>query len=234
MFTGLIERTGVVAAIASHADGTRIEIDSPGWPPDPQIGESIAVDGCCLTLVAADGDRRRFDVVPQTLSLTTLGRWAMGRRVNLERSATLATLLGGHLVQGHVDGVGRVERVVGTGGERRVRISAPEAVARLVVPQGSIAVNGVSLTIAEAAEGRSPRAGAVGGSGDGRDAGPRDGGFGGAEFTVALIPETLARTNLGALREGDEVNLEADAIAKLVDASVRRAMARAGAERQGG
>ncbi|MBM4111813.1 MAG: riboflavin synthase [Phycisphaerae bacterium] len=198
MFTGIVERMGAVAGISPTDDGARLEIDAGGWPPNAAPGESISVDGCCLTLLRAEASRLRFDVVPQTLSRTTLGRWRIGWKANLERSATLATLLGGHLVQGHVDGVGRVIDAVSEAKERRVRIAAPPEVSAFLVPRGSVAVNGVSLTIAEVTE---------------------------QWFDVALIPETIARTNLSTLRAGDEVNLEADSIAKLVDASVRRALA---------
>lgn len=229
MFTGIIEHMGRVASAESGRAGMRLVVESRGWLQDPRLGESISIDGCCLTLAEADGAVLQFDVVPLTLQRTTLGRLRAGAIVNLERSATLSTLLGGHLVQGHVDGVGRIECVVVAAGERRLHITAPLEVSPFLVPRGSIAVNGVSLTVAEVEAGAGEEVGAVLGSAGGR------GGAGGAisasgtdcsRFKVALIPETLARTNLGALREGDEVNLEADAIAKLVDASVRRALER--------
>jgi len=198
MFTGIVERTGVVVERREQGASLRLAIDAEGWPPSPTPGESISLNGCCLTLVEADGGRLAFDVVPQTCSRTTLGRWRLGDRVNLERSVTPATLLGGHLVQGHVDGTGEVV-ALDRGDDWRVRFAAPPEVAPFLVERGSIAVDGVSLTLA------SVRA---------------------SSFEVALIPETLARTTLASLKPGDLVNLEADAIAKLVDAAVRRAMGR--------
>jgi len=215
MFTGIVERMGVVVELREGEASRRLVIDADGWPSLPQLGESISVSGCCLTLVETDAGggpvgaataarRLHFDVIPQTLAITTLGQWTSGRRVNLERSATPTSLLGGHLVQGHVDGTGRVvavQRATANGnGDWRLRVSAPAEVAPFLVPRGSIAIDGVSLTVA-----------AVDGN----------------TFEVALIPETLARTTLGELREGEHVNLEADAIAKLVDASVRRALGKA-------
>jgi len=205
MFTGIIERMGAVLRMEPGPSGSRLELDAQGWPERPQLGESIAVDGCCLTLAAVPEGRLAFDVVPQTMSRTTLGSWRLGRRVNLERSTTLATLLGGHLVQGHVDATGVVEAVMRESGQWRLRIEAPAEVHELLVPRGSISIDGVSLTVAEL----SPHAGA-----------------GRAWFEVALIPETLSRTTLGEREAGDRVNLEADAIAKLVDQAVRRRLER--------
>ncbi len=213
MFTGLVERMGTVRSVRPAAHGARLEIDAAGWPPRAQSGESIAVDGCCLTLVSAESGSLAFDVVPQTLSRTTLGGWAPGRRVNLERSATPSTLLGGHLVQGHVDGVGRVESVTAHAGDWRVRFLTPPEVAPFVAARGSIAVNGVSLTVADVTAAPSREAAADPSA---------------TIVTVALIPETLERTNLAMLDAGHEVNLEADAIARLVDAAVRRVLAERG------
>ena len=159
-------------------------------------GESISVSGCCLTLISAErasGERQQlaFDVVHQTLRLTTLARLLPARRVNLERAATPTTLLGGHIVQGHVDGIGEVVDVgSGDGGEHRVRIKPPPNLMRYISDKGSIAIDGVSLTVASIDDGT---------------------------FEVALIPTTLALTTLGDLRQGDFVNLEADALAKLVE-----------------
>jgi riboflavin synthase len=157
------------------------------------VGESIAVDGCCLTLAAdpstQDG-RFAFDVVPETRAKTTIGGLVPGARVHLEPSATLATLLGGHLVQGHIDGVGRVLGVQASG-EWRVRIGLTRDLMAYLAPKGSVCVQGVSLTIAAVS--------------------PAEG-----WFEVALVPTTLEKTTLGGLRAGDGVNVECDAIAKTV------------------
>lgn len=199
MFTGLVERQGTVRAITPTASGARLEIDAAGWPPNPQAGESIAVDGCCLTLVGDAAGTLRFDVVPQTLSRTTLGTFRQGTRVNLERSLAFGAPVGGHLVQGHVECVGSVLGVSREGGEWRTRVQVSAEVLDLLVERGSVAVDGVSLTVA--------------GCGDGW-------------FEVALIPETLERTTLRERLEGSRVNIEPDAMARMVAAEVRRQMAR--------
>jgi riboflavin synthase len=174
-----------------------LEIDSCGWTYSPTPGESIAVNGCCLTLVTVSGfGRWRFDVVHQTLGATNLGLLREGAPVNLEHAVTPASLLGGHIVQGHVDGVGVVSEVLANDQEHRVRIEAPEQWMRFIIHRGSIAVNGVSLTVAEVAT---------------------------TSFEVALIPATLQLTNLSGLRIGDHVNLETDYIAKIVANLVDRA-----------
>ena len=192
VFTGIVQHLGRVASVETVASGRRLWVDFSGWDHRPAMGESIAVDGCCLTVAKAghEGAAVGFDVIQQTLEVTTLGGLAKGSAVNLEHSVTPATLLGGHIVQGHVDGVGRVVGVVRSAAEHRVRIVPPEASAMsLIVEKGSIAVNGVSLTVA-----------AVGPD----------------WLEVALIPTTLSLTNLGSLEEGDGVNLEYDYIAKVV------------------
>lgn len=209
MFTGLIQHVGTVASIEPAGGGHRIAVDASGWSHRPAAGASIAVDGCCLTV--ADGElaaagRLAFDAIPQTMRETVLGDRRPGDPVNLEHSVTPETLLGGHLVQGHVDGTGRV---VAAGpkpddpDDWRVRIEAPDAVRASLVRRGSITVNGVSLTIAELDE-------------------PA-----GAWFEVALIPVTLRDTNLDGLRPGDRVNLESDVIARMVLSFMERAQARA-------
>ncbi|MFO0830155.1 MAG: riboflavin synthase [Phycisphaerales bacterium] len=199
MFTGLIQTTGAIHAVEAAETGARLSIDAPwsaGASPALAGGESIAVNGCCLTLVRfeprGDSVRLVFDVIHETLRVTTLGRVRGGDRVHLERSATPTTLLGGHLVQGHVDAIGIVAAVLAVEGEWRVRIEAPIDALRLVTLRGSIAVDGVSLTVAAIDD-------------DGRT------------FDVCLIPETLSRTALGELEAGDEVNLETDCIAKMVE-----------------
>jgi riboflavin synthase len=200
MFTGIVEHQGLVAALRQEPWGARLEIDPCGWPHAPRDGDSIAVNGCCLTVVGTPvaGGPLRFDVVPQTLGLTTVGALRAGDRVNLEHAATASTLLGGHLVQGHVDGIGEVLAVSEAGGEWRTRIAAPPSVQPYLVERGSVAVDGVSLTVAA---------------------------LGDRWFEVALIPATLAKTTLRGRLAGSRVNLEADAMAKMVAEHVRRAIA---------
>ena len=203
MFTGLIEAMGTVVATSATASGRRLEIDPGAWGHLPDLGASIAVSGCCLTVVEATPERFSFDVIHRTLEVTTLGSLEKGDGVNLEKSATLDTLLGGHLVQGHVDAMGRI-REVDEGDDWRIRIDAPGEVASHLVDRGSITVDGVSLTVARLLSDE-----------DGRVDG----------FEVALIPETLARTTLESRRSGDLVNLEADAMSKMVATHVERLLA---------
>jgi riboflavin synthase len=191
MFTGIVEERGLIRA----ADGSRLVVDASLVAADVEVGGSMAVDGVCLTVAERSGDALTFDLASETLARTTLGRLRPGDHVNLERPVTLATRLGGHLVQGHVDVVGTVEAIDGDGGGATARIRFPEALSPYVVEKGSIAVDGVSLTVA----------------------GVEDG-----SFTVALVPHTLASTTLGERRPGDGVNLEADVLAKYVERMVRR------------
>jgi riboflavin synthase len=197
MFTGIVEGTGTVAAMRRPPAGgaARLEVEAP-WPAgELAVGDSVAVDGCCLTVVARTAGGFAADVVAETLRRTTLGRLPAGARVNLERPLALGGRLGGHLVQGHVDGVGRVleRRPAGEGGEE-VRVDLPGDLARYVVEKGSIAVDGVSLTVA---------------------------GVGQGWFAVALVPHTLAATTLGERAPGDPVNLEVDVVAKYVERLVQ-------------
>ena len=189
MFTGIIEALGQVEALRPQPAGARLSIRPPeGWArPDP--GSSLAVNGACLTLVAWEGACFVADLSTETLVRTTFGGLRPGERVNLERPLTLGAPLGGHLVTGHVDAVGTVtvHRPEGEGSVLRVR--APGELAPLLVHKGSIAVDGVSLTVADLAE---------------------------DEFSVALIPYTLQHTTLGVRRPGDPVNLEADLLGKYV------------------
>ena len=202
MFTGIIEHQGRVVSLRPQAWGARLEIDACGWAHVPAGGDSIAINGCCLTVVAAPGAGGvlAFDVIPQTLSLTTIGALAAGEEVNLEHAATAATLLGGHIVQGHVDAVGEVLAVSTAGGEWRTRIAAPTDVMDLAVDRGSIAVDGVSLTIAATGSGW---------------------------FEIALIPTTLAKTGLRDRQAGSRVNLESDPMAKMIAVQVQRVLAAA-------
>ncbi len=195
MFTGIVEEQGTVVALARSADAARLEIAADVVLGDVRHGDSIAVDGCCLTVVAlgesADGRRTwTADVMAETLERTALGALRPGAPVNLERALAAGGRLGGHVVQGHVDGVGTVLRR--EPGERWdvVEISLPADLARYVVSKGSIAVDGVSLTVVDAGEDR---------------------------FTVSLIPETLARTTLGTRAVGEQVNLETDVLARHVE-----------------
>jgi riboflavin synthase len=196
MFTGIVEGTGTVVALArsGSGDGARLEVDTP-WPPgELAVGDSVAVDGCCLTVVARTPGGFAADLVAETLRRTALGRLATGARVNLERPLALGGRLGGHLVQGHVDGVGRVLDRRPVGESEEVRVELPEDLARYVVEKGSIAVDGVSLTVAAA--------------------GPD-------WFAVALVPHTLAATTLGERGPGDPVHLEVDVVAKYVERLVQ-------------
>ena len=183
MFTGIVREHGRVASF----DGSRLVLETT---LQAGVGDSIAVDGVCLTVVAGDLATLAFDVVPETLARTTLGKLQPGVAVNVEPSLRVGDELGGHMVQGHVDGVGRVRAVEPEGGGRRLWIEAGPDVLRYCVEKGSIAASGVSLTVAGLDDGA---------------------------FTVALVPHTLGETTLGALAPGDEVNLEADVIGKYVE-----------------
>jgi riboflavin synthase len=192
MFTGIVEGTGTVAALAVAGDdgGARLEVEAPWLAGDLRLGESVAVNGCCVTVAAPAAAGFAADLVAETLRRTTLGGLATGARVNLERPMALGGRLGGHLVQGHVDGVARiVDRTPGTLGEE-VRVELPADLERYVVEKGSIAVDGVSLTVA---------------------------GVGPGWFAVALVPHTLEVTTLGDRRPGDLVQLEVDVVAKYVE-----------------
>ena len=191
MFTGLIEQLGRVARLEPVPAGLRLAVDPAGWNHRPAPGESIALNGCCLTVAAPPEGAARlllFDAVPETLGKTTLGRLREGSRVNLEHAATPATLLGGHIVQGHVDGVGVFEKFE-RGAEVRVRVRPPADLMPFITPKGSVAIDGISLTIAAVS--------------------PADG-----WFEVALIPTTLAKTTLGEARQEDACNIECDALVK--------------------
>ena len=190
MFTGLVQDLGTVGAVDRTADGARVRI-ATGLAGELAEGDSIAVDGVCLTATAARDGAFSADVMEETLRRSSLGVLAPGRRVNLELPLRAADRLGGHVVQGHVDGLGTVTAVADEGFARLVTIvPGDEALLRYVVEKGSIAVDGVSLTVAQ---------------------------LGDDDFTVSLIPETLERTTLGAAAPGDPVNLEADVLAKYVE-----------------
>ena len=183
MFTGLVREVGRVVSFA----GSRLRVEST---LSASVGDSVAIDGCCLTVVDGDRSTLAFDAVPETLARTTLGSLEPGSAVNLEPALRAGEALGGHYVQGHVDAVGRVRSVEPEGEGRRAWFDAPEDVLRYCVEKGSVAVDGVSLTVAAV----------------------DDGGF-----AAALVPHTLAVTTLGSLASGDAVNLEADVLAKYVE-----------------
>ncbi len=207
MFTGLVQAKGRVAAVEPRAFGVRLVIDPQGWGHRPEHGESISVSGACLTVAEAPGRGAAlaFDVVAETLSKTTLGGLRPGSEVNLERSCRPEDLLGGHLVQGHVDGVGVVREVRADPADWRVAVEPPDALMEYAAPKGSVCIDGVSLTIAALVGEDGRRAGF------GREAGARP-----RLIEVALIPTTLAKTTLGALKENDRVHLEMDAVGKQV------------------
>ncbi len=191
MFTGIVEELGRVRAVAANDGGARLEIEATTVLDDAGIGDSIAVNGCCLTVVELADNWWAADAVTETLERTTLGALQPGDPINLERPVRLQDRLGGHIVQGHVDGVGCVaEQVALPDGSSRLTIDAPPEVLRYVVEKGSIAVDGISLTVAGLASGR---------------------------FDIAVIPHTLAVTTLGARRAGARVNIEVDVLAKYVE-----------------
>ncbi|HEY3673900.1 MAG TPA: riboflavin synthase, partial [Acidimicrobiia bacterium] len=189
MFTGIVEELGTVRAITPNAGGARIEIVAKVVLDDAELGASIAVNGCCLTVVELLDDGWAADAVTETLDRTSLGALTAGDPVNLERPVRLADRLGGHIVQGHVDGVGTLrERVALPDGSTRMTFTAPPDLLRYVVEKGSITVDGISLTVASLDDGAS-------------DA-----------FDVAVIPHTLSVTTLGTKAPGDPVNLEVDVL----------------------
>ncbi len=196
MFTGIVERQARVVGLRGGSEGRRIELaaeaaaDLPSWRA-VAVGESVAVSGVCLTAVESTGSRLAFQVVPETLRLTTLGELRLGGWVNLERSLALGDLLGGHLVTGHVDGAGRLLERRQEGDQVLFRIDADPKLLDEIIPKGSIAVDGISLTVVEARR--------------------REG-----WFSFAAIPHTLRITTLGRRQAGELVNLETDAIGKWI------------------
>jgi riboflavin synthase len=190
MFTGIVRELGRVVSLDATADGARVVVEAPATAATTALGDSVSIDGCCLTAVGIDESRLAFDAVPETLRRTALGRLVPGAAVNVEPALRAGEPLGGHYVQGHVDAVGRVRSSEPEGDGRRVWVEAPEEVLRYCAQKGSIAVAGVSLTIAGLDDGA---------------------------FAVALVPHTLTVTTLGELEPGREVNLEADVLAKYVE-----------------
>ena len=190
MFTGIVIELGRVVSVEGGAGGVRIEIDAPVTATLTAVGDSVSIDGCCLTAIAVGDARLRFEAVPETLARTALSALAAGAAVNLEPALRAGEPLGGHYVQGHVDGVGVVTSVEPEGDGARLAVESPEELRRYLVEKGSIALQGVSLTVAALTE---------------------------TGFEVALIPHTLKATTLGHLVPGDRLNLEADVLAKYVE-----------------
>jgi riboflavin synthase len=190
MFTGIVQEVGSVVARNGGAEGIRLEIDAPTVAPQIEVGGSVAINGVCLTAEKVGNGRLTFHAMPETLSRSTLGALTTGGRVNLEPALRAGDAMGGHVVQGHVDGVGTVRSVTQEGEGIRVIVEATPATLRYCVEKGSITVEGVSLTIAELHD----------------DA-----------FGVALIPHTLTATTLADLEPGQAVNLEVDVLAKYVE-----------------
>ena len=190
MFTGIIEELGKISSLDKHASGAKIKISAHIVTKDMNEGDSIAVNGVCLTALDVKKDSFTADVSQETLDKSTLGKLKNGANVNLERAVTPLTRLGGHIVQGHVDSRGKFVRAVQTGDFWTVRIAFPREIGQYLVYKGSVSVEGISLTIAE---------------------------LGADFFEIAVIPKTWELTNLSSLKTGDEVNLEADVIAKYVE-----------------
>ncbi|MEU1595591.1 riboflavin synthase [Streptomyces sp. NPDC005708] len=190
MFTGIVEELGEVTAVENLGDSSRFRLRGPVVTEGARHGDSIAVNGVCLTVVEHEGDEFTADVMAETLSRSSLGALAVGSRVNLERPTAVGARLGGHIVQGHVDGTGTVLERRPSDNWELVTVSLPDHLARYVVEKGSITVDGISLTVVE---------------------------VGADRFTVSLIPTTLALTTLGLKQPGDPVNLEVDIIAKYVE-----------------
>jgi riboflavin synthase len=200
MFTGIVEEIGGITAVEPSGDGVRLTVRAPKAVSDAGHGDSISVSGVCLTVVDQGADWFTADVMKQTLDMSTLAGVGPGRAVNLERATVAHGRLGGHIVQGHIDGTGEVLDVRPGEQWRVLRIALPLHLAPLVVDKGSIAVDGVSLTVSAVSDAPSPNAG--------REALQW--------FEVSLIPETLEATTLGALTTGDHVNLETDILARHV------------------
>ncbi len=189
MFTGIIQKRGRLHRLEERQGGRRLWLELEPWAKAYEDGESIAVNGVCLTLAGRDGDRIAFDVLEETLRKTSLGSLQEGTSVNLERALCYGDAMGGHIVQGHVDGCGQIRSIREAGPDRRIEIQVPEVLRSALIPQGSICCDGISLTVAEIVE---------------------DG------FAVHLIPTTLRDTSWGESSVGDPVNLEEDVLLKVI------------------
>jgi riboflavin synthase len=205
MFTGLVEAIGEVVAVEAEGPGRRLLVCAPSVAAESALGESIAVNGCCLTVVVVNKERLEFQAGPETLSRTNLGELSGGGAVNLERSLKLGDRLGGHLVTGHIDGVGTIDRRDDDREWSTFWFRAPRELLRQMASKGSIAVDGVSLTLVSVEDDR---------------------------FSVQLIPHTLAMTTLGRRRAGDRVNLETDLLAKYVERQLAATEGSAPAKRE--
>ena len=190
MFTGLVEETGTLVALDRSSEGARLTVRAPLVSTDAKIGDSIAINGCCLTIIAIEDKTLVFDLLSETLSRTNLGDLNIGAAVNLERALAATARLGGHFVQGHIDCTADVLGIEPRGADHRLEVVLPPEFAHLVAFKGSIAVDGISLTVAEVRE---------------------------ASFVIWIIPHTLAQTNLRMRRKGERVNLEFDLLAKYLD-----------------
>ena len=190
MFTGLVETTAEVASLTRGELGARLTVQVPQFAGEIDLGDSVAVNGCCLTVAAREADGLSFDLLGETLERTNLGTLRQGSIVNLERALPVGGRLGGHFVQGHIDCTSTVLRFEQIGSDRRLEIELPSGFARYVAFKGSIAIDGISLTVAEVSA---------------------------AAFVVWIIPHTMGATNLAAKRVGDAVNIEFDLLAKYVE-----------------
>jgi len=191
MFTGLVEGQGTIRGLAPEGDAIRLDVELPALMADGLgIGDSVAINGCCLTVIEIDGPVAAFQAGTETLSKTNLGKLDVGHPANLERSLPVDGRLGGHFVQGHVDGVGEVVSIDRDGEWVTMWFRVPAPLARLLVPKGSVAVDGISLTVVNVEDDR---------------------------FSVALIPHTLEVTTLGIRNVGDPVNIETDILGKYVE-----------------
>lgn len=190
MFTGIVEETGRVVSFVHQTAAWRLVIEAAAIVPGTSVGDSIAVNGCCLTVVAVAGNRLSFDLLEETVRLTNIAQVAPGGVVNLERSLRPDGKMGGHFVTGHVDGGGEILMLEPRGADRYLRVRYSVEHRGLLVPKGSIAIDGVSLTVVEVAD---------------------------DWFSIWLIPHTMEATNLGGRRAGDRVNLEFDMLAKYID-----------------
>jgi len=190
MFTGIIEHLGTVESLKLQAGGGRLTIQAPTVAPHLAVANSIAVDGCCLTVVTVRGDEFAADLSAETIRKTAMGEWKAGTRVNLEQPMTAAKEFGGHFVLGHVDTTGRVMRLDPEGENWWYGVEVPQPFAKFIVPQGSIAIDGISLTVAR---------------------------WNGRAAELAIIPFTYQHTNIRSKKVGDAVNLEADVVGKYVE-----------------
>lgn len=195
MFTGLIEEVGKISRVMSNPEGKLLEILSTKAIVDLHVGDSVAIDGACLSVVSMMSDRFTAQAVDETLSRTTLVYFKSGVQVNLERAMSANGRFGGHFVQGHVDGVGSISAIVKTGESATITIQVPDELKQYIVPKGSIAINGISLTIASTIAN---------------------------QITVVVIPLTFRDTNLKTIRMGDLVNIEVDLLAKYIEQFVTR------------